>query len=215
MKCASSCSRSSICTPRVAAASCLMDAPANLKAFLALTTHCVNAVGMRCISHLFNNPGDKIESTQIDRFAGAMHTILSHSHNASQQWRAATKTAPSTSPSHRWASAYERNDLLVKVWQEIKTLVKFSTSDETKSAKAKFFRKELAKKRPDGVLAAAGVCTGCWPRGSPNVRHVLARGGWNAGKCFMPDLPPPCSQFPVVQPSISTAVFVAGLISWP
>eukprot|EP00904_Undaria_pinnatifida_P009492 jgi/Undpi1/5673/HiC_scaffold_2.g00947.m1 len=75
---------------------------ANLKALLALTTHCVHAVGMRCISRLFNNTGNKvestqIESTQIDRFAGALHTILSHSHNASQQWRAATKTA---SPNH-------------------------------------------------------------------------------------------------------------------
>ena len=111
---------------------------------LALTTHCVNAVGIRCISHLFSNTGDKIESTQIDRFASAVHTILSHSHNASQQWRAATKTAPPTSPSHRWASGYERNDQLVKVWPEVKTFVdKFSNSEDTKSAKAKFCREEV------------------------------------------------------------------------
>ena len=125
---------------------------ANLKVLDALLTHCANAVGIRCMSHLLNNAGDNIESNQIDTFAGALHTVLSHSANASDQWRAATKTSPPKTPSHRWALAFERNDVLVKAWQEMKTFIDaLSTSDETKSAKAEFCREELARVRPDGI----------------------------------------------------------------
>ena len=87
---------------------------ANLKAIDALLAHCANSVGIRCMSHLFNNAGDKIESIQNDKFAGALHTILSYSANASDQWRAETKTPPPKTPSHRWVSAFEQNDVLVK-----------------------------------------------------------------------------------------------------
>ena len=104
------------------------------------------------MSHLFNNTGDKVESAQIDKFAGELHTVLSHSANASQQWRAATKTPPPKAPSHRWASAYERNDQMVRVCQGMKTFIDvFSTSDETKSTKVKLCREELARARPDGI----------------------------------------------------------------
>lgn len=119
---------------------------ANMKALMALTTHCRNAVGMRGMSHLFNNAGDQIESTQIDKFAGALQTVLSLSHNASEQWRAATGTSPPKAPSHRWASSFERNDKLVTDWQHAKDFIdKFSSSDETRSAKAAFCREELAR----------------------------------------------------------------------
>ncbi|CAB1111550.1 unnamed protein product [Ectocarpus sp. CCAP 1310/34] len=119
---------------------------ANMKALMALTTHCRNAVGMRCMSDLFNNAGDQIESTQIDKFAGALQTVLSVSHNASEQWRAATGMSPPKAPSHRWASSFERNDKLVTDWQHAKHFIdKFSSSDETRSAKAAFCREELAR----------------------------------------------------------------------
>ena len=125
---------------------------ANLRALFVLTTHCTNAVGLRCMSHLFNNTGDKIESAQIDTFAGALDTVLSHSANAPQQWRTATNTPPPKAPSHRWASAYERNDQMLRAWQGMKTFIDvFSISDETKSTKAKFCREELARVRPDGI----------------------------------------------------------------
>lgn len=75
---------------------------ANLKALMALTTHC--AVGVRCLSHLFSNAGHKIESNQIDKFAGALHMILSRSANCAEQWRATTGVSPPKAPSHRWAS---------------------------------------------------------------------------------------------------------------
>ena len=112
----------------------------NLKALLALTTHCPNAVGMRCMFHP-NNAGDQVKSKQIDNFAGAPQTVLSHSPNASEQWRAATNAAPPKAPSHRWASKFERSDQFVTVWQHMKKFVDvYSTSDETRSAKAKFCR---------------------------------------------------------------------------
>lgn len=119
---------------------------ANMKALLALTTHCVNAVGVRCMSHLFNNTGGQVESGQIDRFAGALQTLLSHSNNAKEQWRAATGEAPFKAPSHRWASHYERSNTLVQAWEHAKDfLADFSSKDETRSASAKFCREELAR----------------------------------------------------------------------
>lgn len=124
---------------------------ANMKALLALTTHCASAVGVRCMSHLLNNAGGQIESNQIDKFAGALQTVLSHSANASEQWRSATNTAPPKAPSHRWASSFERSDQLATNWQQMKTFIDvFSTSDETRSAKAKFCREELARMGKDG-----------------------------------------------------------------
>ena len=51
---------------------------ANLKAFDVMTAYCQNSVGIRCMSHLLNNYGDKIESRQIDKIAGSLHMVLSH-----------------------------------------------------------------------------------------------------------------------------------------
>ena len=125
---------------------------ANLKAILVLTTHCANnAVGIRCMSHLFNNAGDQVESKQIDNFAGALQTVLSHSANAPEQWRSATNTAPPKVPSHRWASKFERSDQFVTVWQPIEKFIDvYSTSDEARSAKAKLCGEELARMGKDG-----------------------------------------------------------------
>ncbi|CAB1100668.1 unnamed protein product [Ectocarpus sp. CCAP 1310/34] len=118
----------------------------NLKALVALTTHCANSVGIRCASHLLNLSGNQMESSQIDKFAGALQTVLSHSHNAADQWRKATGTTPPKAPNHRWGSAYERNNLLVTNWQQMKTFIDdFSSSDETRSRKADFCRRELAR----------------------------------------------------------------------
>lgn len=125
---------------------------ANLLALDTLTVYCEYAVGIRCMSHLLNNAGDKIESKQIDKFAGALHMLLSHSANASAQWRAVTKVGPPKPPSHRWASTYDRNNALVLNWQSMKKFIDdFTTNDETKSAKAAFLREELARIRPDGI----------------------------------------------------------------
>ncbi|CAB1104467.1 unnamed protein product [Ectocarpus sp. CCAP 1310/34] len=105
----------------------------NLKALLALVTYCRFAVGVRCMSHLINNTGNQIDSGQIDKFAGALHTVLSHSHNAKDQWRKATNTTPPKAPSHRWGSTYETNNQLVTSWQPTKDFIDaFSSSDETK-----------------------------------------------------------------------------------
>ena len=124
---------------------------ANLKALLALPTHFANVVGMRCMSHLFNNAGDQVESKKIDNFVGALQTVFPHSANASEQWRAATNTAPPKAPSHCWASKFERSDQFVTVWQHMKKFVDvYSTCDETRSAKAKFCREELARMGKDG-----------------------------------------------------------------
>ena len=124
----------------------------NIKALMALTTHCANAVGVRCMSHLLNNTGDKVESGQIDKFAGALQTLLAHSHNASHQWRAATGEPPFKAPSHRWASHFERSNRLVMVWEHLKDfLASFTTTDETRSTSAKFCRDELARLGKDGL----------------------------------------------------------------
>ena len=61
----------------------------------------VNYVGIRCMSHLINICGDKIESRQVDKIAGALHMVLSHSPNASSQWRSVTKVWPPKPPNHR------------------------------------------------------------------------------------------------------------------
>ena len=159
---------------------------ANLKALSALTTHCANAVSLRCMSHLFSNSGDKIKSTLIDKFAGALHTVLSHSANASKQWRAATKTPPPPkTPSRRWHLAHDRNDQLVMNWQGMKTFIDdFSSSDETKSAKAKFRR----EKQPRSARLTCLREMECWwvtvhvlasvlpSPCSPNVSYFLRRG---------------------------------------
>ncbi|CAB1114448.1 unnamed protein product [Ectocarpus sp. CCAP 1310/34] len=123
----------------------------NLKALLALVTHCRFAVGVRCMSHVINKAGNQIESGQIDKFAGALHTVLSHSHNAHDQWRKATNTTPPKAPNHRWGSTYERNNQLVTGWQPAKNFIDaFSSSDETKSRKADFCWGELARLGKDG-----------------------------------------------------------------
>ena len=78
---------------------------ANLKALDVMTAYCQNSVGIRCMSHLLNNCGDKIESRQIDEIAGALYMVLSHNPNASSQWRSVTKVGPPKPPNHRWHAA--------------------------------------------------------------------------------------------------------------
>ena len=131
---------------------------ANLKALDVMTAYFQNSVGIQCMSHLLNNCGDKIESRQIDKIAGALHMVLSHSPNASSQWRSVIKVGPPKPPNHRWHAAQDRNTGLAVNWQGFKTFVDvFTTSDDTKSAKARFLREELARMRPDGIHNKVGV----------------------------------------------------------
>lgn len=82
---------------------------ANLKALDTLLINFPNAVGVRCFSHLLNNCGNELDSEETDKFAGHLHTLLSHSHNAKDLWLAETgEVAPPKPPSHRWSSRYVR-----------------------------------------------------------------------------------------------------------
>ena len=131
---------------------------ANLKALDVMTAYCQNSVGIRCMSHLLNNCGDKIESRQIDKIAGALHMVLSHSANASSQWRPVTKVGPPKPPNYRWHAAQDRNMVLTVNWQGFKEFVDvFTTSDDTKYTKARFWRQGLGRIRPDGIHNEVGV----------------------------------------------------------
>ena len=69
-----------------------------------------------------------------------------------------TKVGPPKPPNHRWHAAQDRNTVLAVNWQGFKTFVDaFTTSDDTKSAKARFLREELARMRPDDIHNEVGV----------------------------------------------------------
>lgn len=124
---------------------------ANLKALEALLMNFPNAVGVRCFSHL-NNCGNELDSEETDKFAGNLHTLLGHSHNAKDSWLKETGVAPPKAPSHRWSSRYVRDDVLVRNWQPMKSFInKLTSTDESKSKSVKAMRAELARVRPDGV----------------------------------------------------------------
>jgi len=48
---------------------------ANLKALDALLLNIPNAVGVRCLSHLYNNCGNELDPEETDKFAGYLHTF--------------------------------------------------------------------------------------------------------------------------------------------
>ena len=84
--------------------------------------------------------------------------------------------------------------MLVEYWQGMKTFVDVvSTSDETRSAKVKFLREELARTRPDGVHQklllrlefAAAVDTGVH---LTLATYLLERGGMLVSSGFPPTL---------------------------
>ena len=126
---------------------------AKIKALDCLLINFQNAVGVRCFSHLLNNCGTELASREIDRFAGHLHVLLAHSHNAKDLWRRETKAAPPKPVSHRWSSRQLRSrTLLVQVWPGMKTLVDKSTStEESKSKAAQALREEMDRVRPDGI----------------------------------------------------------------
>ena len=125
---------------------------ANMKALDSLLINFHNAVGVRCFSHLLNNCGNELASQEIDKFAGHLHVLLAHSHNAKDLWRKETKVTPPKPVSHRWSSRHLRNETLVKVWPDMKTFVdKITTTEESKSKSAHALREEIARVRPDGI----------------------------------------------------------------
>ena len=124
----------------------------NIKALDCLLINFQKAVGVRCFSHLLNNCGNELASREIDRFAGHLHVLLAHSHNAKDLWRRETKAAPPKPVSHRWSSRQLRSRTLVQVWPRMKTLVDKSTStEESKSKAAQALREEMGRVWPDGI----------------------------------------------------------------
>lgn len=125
---------------------------ANMKALDTLLLNFPNAVGVRCFSHLLNNCGNELSSEETDKFAGHLHVLLAHSHNARDLWLQETKVSPPKPVSHRWSSRYVRNNALVLNWQQMKTFVdKFTSTEESRSKSAAAMREELGRVRPDGV----------------------------------------------------------------
>ncbi|CAB1105070.1 unnamed protein product [Ectocarpus sp. CCAP 1310/34] len=126
---------------------------ANLKALDTLKMNFRIATGVRCFSHLCKNSGNEMNSDDTHKFAGHLHTLLSHSHNAKDLWLQETGgVAPPKPPSHRWSSRFERNDCLVRSWQQMKSFVnKFTSADESKSKSAAAMRDMLAHVRPDNI----------------------------------------------------------------
>ncbi|CAB1102084.1 unnamed protein product [Ectocarpus sp. CCAP 1310/34] len=125
---------------------------ANMKALDTLLLNFPNAVGVRCFSHLLNNCGNELSSEETDKFAGHLHVLLAHSHNARDLWLQETKVSPPKPVSHRWSSRYVRNNALVLNWQQMKTFVdKFTSTEESRSNSAAAMREELGRVRLDGV----------------------------------------------------------------
>ncbi|CAN0341927.1 unnamed protein product, partial [Ectocarpus sp. 12 AP-2014] len=125
---------------------------ANMKALDTLLLNFPNAVGVRCFSHLLNNCGNELSSEETDKFAGHLHVLLAHSHNARDLWLQETKVSPPKPVSHRWSSRHVRNNALVLNWQQMKTFVdKFTSTEESRSKSAAAMREELGRVRPDGV----------------------------------------------------------------
>ena len=125
---------------------------ANMKALVCLLINFRNSVGVRCFSHLLNNCGNELASQETDRFAGHLHVLLAHSHNAKDLWPRETKVAPPKPVSYRWSSRQLRNETFVKVWPGMKTFVdKTTTTEESKSKSAQVLREEIGRDRPEGI----------------------------------------------------------------
>ena len=125
---------------------------ANLLALSSLLLQYRNAVGIRCFSHLLNNIGKQLDTEEWDRFAGSLHTLLSHSTNAKTLWKQIVGVPPPQPPSHRFGSTYERDDLVATNWPKVMDfLAGFVSKDDTKSRTAKSMQRQLEGEQPDKV----------------------------------------------------------------
>ena len=104
-----------------------------------------NGVGMRCMSHLFNNAGDQVESKETDNFAGAFLTAPTLRISGGLQLTPCLRKPLPT------VGLRSSSDQFVTVWKHMKKFVDvYSTSNETRSAKAKLCWEELARMGKDG-----------------------------------------------------------------
>lgn len=125
---------------------------ANMLALSSLLLLYRNAVGIRCFSHLLNNVGKQLDTEEWDKFAGSLHTLLSHSTNAKTLWKQIVGVPPPQPPSHRFGSTYERDNVIATNWPKVKDFVKgFVSKDETRSKTAKSMLTQLGGKQLDGV----------------------------------------------------------------